>query len=169
MKPRDHPYDALEFLCNKTSSCLLIDGESLMLFLDTNKSEFIFFAVQLPGVIAYRCILPQESDVARLIRAFTRERICFICHSENDVSMIQVADGGVGIAGEEGGPDSLMADLSIKRFFQQTKLLMRHGRNSYKRNAKLSQFTMHTRLVISVRQTMLNIASRFGPICLYKG
>jgi len=52
VKPRDHPYDALEFLCDKASSCLLIDGESLVFFLDTNKSEFIFFAVQFPGVIA---------------------------------------------------------------------------------------------------------------------
>ena len=91
MKPRDHPYDALEFLCNKASSCLLTDGESFMFFLDKNKSEFIFFAGWLPGVIAYRCTLPQKSYIVRLIRALPREPICFICNGENDVSMAQAA------------------------------------------------------------------------------
>jgi len=62
-----------------------------MFFLDMNKSEFIFFAVQLPGVIAYRCTLPQKPNIAQLIRAFIRERICFICDGENDVSMVRAA------------------------------------------------------------------------------
>ncbi|CUS15193.1 unnamed protein product, partial [Tuber aestivum] len=91
VKPRDCTHDALEFLCNKASSCLLINSESLMFFLDTNKSEFIIFTVQLSGVIAYHCTLPQKSDIARLIRALIRKHICFICDSENDVSMVRAA------------------------------------------------------------------------------
>ncbi|RPB03952.1 phospholipid-translocating P-type ATPase [Choiromyces venosus 120613-1] len=169
LKRKNHAYDALEFLRNKTDFCLLIDGESLALLLDTYKTEFISLAVQLPAVIACRCTPTQKADVARLIRAFTKKRICCIGDGGNDVSMIQAADVGVGIVGKEGRQASLAADFSIEQFCHLTKLLVWHGRNSYKRSAKLAQFVMHRGLVISVCQTMFSIASRFEPIALYKG
>ncbi|PWW77289.1 phospholipid-translocating P-type ATPase [Tuber magnatum] len=169
LKRKDHAYDALEFLRNKTDSCLLIDGESLALFLDMYKSEFISLAVQLPAVIACRCTPTQKADVARLIRAFTKKRICCIGDGGNDVSMIQAADVGVGIVGKEGRQASLAADFSIEQFCHLTKLLVWHGRNSYKRSAKLAQFVMHRGLVISVCQTVFSVASRFEPIALYQG
>jgi phospholipid-translocating ATPase len=169
LKRKDHAYDALEFLRNKTDSCLLIDGESLALFLEAYRDEFISLAVQLPAVIACRCTPTQKADVARLIRAFTKKRICCIGDGGNDVSMIQAADVGVGIVGKEGRQASLAADFSIEQFCHLTKLLVWHGRNSYKRSAKLAQFVMHRGLVISVCQTMFSIASRFEPIALYQG
>ncbi|PQE23125.1 phospholipid-translocating P-type ATPase protein [Rutstroemia sp. NJR-2017a WRK4] len=43
-----------------------------------------------------------------------------------------------------------------------------HGRNSYKRSAKLAQFVIHRGLIISVCQTMYSIAIKFEPEGLYK-
>ncbi|KAA8910994.1 P-type ATPase-like protein [Sphaerosporella brunnea] len=169
MKRKDLAYDALEFLRNKTDSCLLIDGESLALFLNEYRDQFIALAVQLPAVVACRCTPTQKADVARLIREFTKKRICCIGDGGNDVSMIQAADVGVGIVGKEGRQASLAADFSIEQFCYLTKLLVWHGRNSYKRSAKLAQFVMHRGLVISVCQTMFSIASKFEPIALYQG
>lgn len=83
--------------------------------------------------------------------------------------MIQAADVGVGIVGKEGRQASLAADFSITQFAHLTKLLVWHGRNSYKRSAKLAQFVIHRGLIISVCQTMFSIASRFEPIALYQG
>lgn len=169
VKRKDLAYDALEFLRNKTDSCLLIDGESLALFLSVYQTEFISLAVQLPAVIACRCTPTQKADIARLIRTHTKKRICCIGDGGNDVSMIQAADVGVGIVGKEGRQASLAADFSVEQFCHLTKLLVWHGRNSYKRSAKLAQFVMHRGLVISVCQTMFSIASRFEPIALYQG
>lgn len=169
LKRKDLAYDALEFLRNKTDSCLLIDGESLALFLSVYQTEFITLAVQLPAVIACRCTPTQKADIARLIRTHTQKRICCIGDGGNDVSMIQAADVGVGIVGKEGRQASLAADFSVEQFCHLTKLLVWHGRNSYKRSAKLAQFVMHRGLVISVCQTMFSIASRFEPIALYQG
>lgn len=107
--------------------------------------------------------------MARLIRAHTKKRICCIGDGGNDVSMIQAADVGVGIVGKEGRQASLAADFSVEQFCHLTKLLVWHGRNSYKRSSKLAQFVMHRGLVISVCQTMFSIASRFEPIALYQG
>ena len=169
LKREDAAYDTLEFLRNKTDSCLLIDGESLALFLDSYRDDFISLAVRLPAVVACRCTPTQKADIARLIRTFTKKRICCIGDGGNDVSMIQAADVGVGIVGKEGRQASLAADFSITQFAHLTKLLVWHGRNSYKRSAKLAQFVIHRGLIISVCQTMFSIASRFEPIALYQG
>jgi phospholipid-translocating ATPase len=83
------------------------------------------------------------------------------------VSMIQAADVGVGIVGKEGRQASLAADFSVSQFSHLTKLLLWHGRNSYKRSAKLAQFVIHRGLVIAVCQAIFSITSSFEPIALY--
>jgi phospholipid-translocating ATPase len=168
LKRKDNAQDHLDFLRSKTDSCLLIDGESLTLFLTHFKTEFISVAVRLPAVVACRCSPTQKADVARLIKEFTKKRVCCIGDGGNDVSMIQAADVGVGIVGKEGRQASLAADFSIEQFHHLTKLLVWHGRNSYKRSAKLAQFVIHRGLIIAVCQTMYSIALNFEPEGLYK-
>lgn len=160
--------EALDAMRNKTDSCLLIDGESLALLLTHFQTQFMSTAVLLPAVIACRCSPTQKADLALLIRKHTKKRICCIGDGGNDVSMIQAADVGIGIVGKEGRQASLAADYSITQFCHLTKLLVWHGRNSYKRSAKLAQFIIHRGLIISVCQTMYNIAGHFDPKGLFK-
>ena len=74
----------------------------MQLCLNLFKNEFIEIATKLSAVVACRCSPTQKADVARLIRKFTKKRVCCIGDGGNDVSMIQAADVGVGISGEEG-------------------------------------------------------------------
>ncbi|KAL1655054.1 putative aminophospholipid-translocase [Didymella pomorum] len=168
LKRKDLAHSSLDFLRGKTDACLLIDGESLALMLTHYQREFISIAVQLPTVVACRCSPTQKADVARLIRSYTKKRVCCIGDGGNDVSMIQAADVGVGIVGKEGRQASLAADFSIEQFCYLVKLLVWHGRNSYKRSAKLSQFVIHRGLIISICQTVYSIATAFEPNALYK-
>lgn len=161
--------NALEYLKINKSSCLLIDGESLGMFLTYYKQEFFDIVVDLPAVIACRCTPQQKADVALLIREITGKRVCCIGDGGNDVSMIQCADVGVGIVGKEGKQASLAADFSVTQFCHLTKLLLWHGRNSYKRSAKLAQFVIHRGLIISVCQAVYSVCSKFEPIALYQG
>lgn len=167
LKEKSVAQETLDFLRNKTDACLLIDGESLSLMLAQYRSAFITVAVRLPAVIACRCSPTQKAEIADLIRQHTKKRICCIGDGGNDVSMIQSADVGIGIVGKEGRQASLAADFSITQFHHVTKLLVWHGRNSYKRSAKLAQFIMHRGLVISACQTMYSIASHFDPKGLF--
>lgn len=167
LKRKDNAQDHLDFLRSKTDSCLLIDGESLALFLTHFRTEFISVAVRLPTVVACRCSPTQKAEVAKLIREYTKKRVCCIGDGGNDVSMIQAADVGVGIVGKEGRQASLAADFSIEQFCHLTKLLVWHGRNSYKRSAKLAQFVIHRGLIVAVCQTMYSIAINFEPEGLY--
>jgi len=76
---------------------------------------------------------------------------------------------GVGIVGKEGKQASLAADFSVTQFSHLTKLLMWHGRNSYRRSAKLAQFVIHRGLIISVMQAVFSAIFYFAPIALYQG
>jgi len=148
------------------NTALLIDGASLAVYLAHHSSAFIALAVRLPAVIACRCTPTQKADLALLIRATTGKRTACIGDGGNDVSMIQAADVGIGIEGKEGRQASLAADFSVTGFSHITKLLLWHGRNSYKRSAKLAQFVMHRGLIISVCQTVFSVASGYAPIAL---
>lgn len=87
----------------------------------------------------------------------------------NDVSMIQAADAGIGIVGKEGRQASLAADFSITQFSHVSRLLLVHGRYSYKRSAALSQFIIHRGLIISVMQAVFSSVFYFASVALYQG
>ncbi|KAF8310761.1 aminophospholipid-transporting P-type ATPase [Clavulina sp. PMI_390] len=169
LKTADEVRTELEFLQSKPDCCLVIDGSSLQLCLDSFQAEFIEITTKLSAVVACRCSPTQKADVARLIRRFTKKRVCCIGDGGNDVSMIQAADVGVGIVGKEGKQASLAADFSITQFSFLTKLLVWHGRNSYKRSAKLAQFVIHRGLIISIMQAVFSAIFYFAPIALYQG
>ncbi|KAK0457058.1 uncharacterized protein EV420DRAFT_1551268 [Desarmillaria tabescens] len=169
LKTSDEVRDQLEFLQSKLDCCLVIDGESLQLCLNLFKNEFIEIATKLSAVVACRCSPTQKADVARLIRKHTKKRVCCIGDGGNDVSMIQAADVGVGIVGKEGKQASLAADFSVTQFSHLTKLLLWHGRNSYRRSAKLAQFVIHRGLIISIMQAVFSAIFYFAPIALYQG
>ncbi|PWN21083.1 phospholipid-translocating P-type ATPase [Microstroma glucosiphilum] len=161
--------DLLDFLKSKLDCCLVIDGESLSTCMELYRDEFIGLATQLSAVAACRCSPTQKADVARLIRSYTKKRVCCIGDGGNDVSMILAADVGLGIVGKEGMQASLAADFSVTQFSHLTKLLVWHGRNSYKRSAKLAQFVIHRGLIISIIQAVFSSIFYFAPIALYQG
>lgn len=165
--------DALSILRTKLDCCLVIDGDSLHQLLSPQHpqlaTEFIEVATQLSAVVACRCSPQQKADVARLIKEFTQKRVCCIGDGGNDVAMIQAANVGLGIVGKEGKQASLAADFSLTQFAHLTRLLVWHGRNSYKRSAKLAQFVIHRGLIISVMQAVFSAIFYFAPIALYQG
>ncbi|KAJ3022558.1 putative aminophospholipid-translocase [Thoreauomyces humboldtii] len=166
------PSQAMEELNNlqgKTDCCLVIDGESLQTYLDRHRLEFIEMAIRLPAVVCCRCSPTQKAEITKLIKKHTGQRTCAIGDGGNDVSMIQAAHVGVGIVGKEGKQASLAADFSVTQFSHLTRLLLWHGRNSYKRSAKLSQFVIHRGLIISVMQAVFSSIFYFAPIALYQG
>lgn len=87
----------------------------------------------------------------------------------NDVGMILEANVGVGIVGKEGMQASLASDFSIDEFKKLRRLILWHGRLSYKRSAVLSQFVIHRGLIISVIQAIFSCVFYFVAIPIYNG
>merc|ERR1711988_2088112 len=103
------------------------------------------------------------------IRKFVGGRCCAIGDGGNDVSMILSANVGVGIVGKEGKQASLAADFSITHFCHLKRLLLWHGRNSYLRSARLSQFVIHRGLIISIIQSIFSAIFYFVALPIFQG
>ena len=161
--------DALSNLRSRSDHCLVIDGQSLQIMLEHFPKEFILLSSTLSAVVCCRCSPTQKADIASLVKKYTKKRVCCIGDGGNDVSMIQAANVGVGIVGKEGMQASLAADFSITQFSHISRLFIWHGRNSYKRTAKLSQFVIHRGVIIAVMQAVFSAIFYFAPIPIYQG
>ncbi|XP_061110932.1 probable phospholipid-transporting ATPase IIB isoform X2 [Conger conger] len=153
----------------KHDCALVISGDALEVCLRYYEHEFVELACQCPAVVCCRCSPTQKAQIVMLLKRHTGNPTCAIGDGGNDVSMIQAADCGIGIEGKEGKQASLAADFSITQFKHIGRLLMVHGRNSYKRSAALGQFVMHRGLIISTMQAVFSSIFYFAPVPLYQG
>ncbi|GFO25333.1 phospholipid-transporting ATPase [Plakobranchus ocellatus] len=159
----------LNSLRRKNEAALIITGDSLQVCLKYYEHEFVELACQCPAVVVCRCSPTQKADIVNLLKNHTGKRTCAVGDGGNDVSMIQAADAGIGIVGKEGKQASLAADFSITQFSHIGRLMLVHGRNSYKRSAALSQFVIHRGLIITTMQAVFCSVFYFVSIALFPG
>lgn len=153
----------------KNDCPLIIKGEDLEIVLRYYPKEFMEIACHCPAVVCCRCSPTQKAEVVHLIQTHTKKRAAAVGDGGNDVSMIQTADVGIGIVGKEGQQASLAADFSIMQFSHIYRLILLHGRYSYKRSAALAQFIIHRGLIISTMQAIFSSVFYFASVSLYPG
>lgn len=170
LKSRNEASRALSrFRRQAGSDVLVVDGASLQIFLDVLPDEFIELAAMAPAAVACRCSPTQKAAVVKLLQTQLGKRVAAIGDGGNDVGMIQQAHAGIGIPGKEGMQASLAADFSITSFSHLTRLLLWHGRNSYRRSARLAQFVIHRGLIISIIQTVYCALFFYAAVSVYSG
>jgi phospholipid-translocating ATPase len=150
---------------------LMIDGIALARISAEESLTALFYeaAAEAKSVCVCRCSPTQKAMVARSIKAFTKKKIACVGDGGNDVAMIQEADVGLGIVGKEGKQASLAADFSLTQFSHLKELVLWHGRNSYQRSAKLSQFIIHRGMIISFIQAFFTMIYFSATIPIYNG
>ncbi|KAM5207294.1 phospholipid-transporting ATPase VA isoform 1-T1 [Hipposideros larvatus] len=117
---------------------LVIDGRSLAYALEKNlEDKFLFLAKQCRAVLCCRSTPLQKSVVVKLVRSKLKAMTLAIGDGANDVSMIQVADVGVGISGQEGMQAVMASDFAVPRFRYLERLLIVHGHWCYSRLANM--------------------------------
>ncbi|KAM8876953.1 phospholipid-transporting ATPase VD isoform 1-T1 [Synchiropus picturatus] len=113
---------------------LVIDGRTLGWALQEDlQSSFLDLCRRCRAVICCRSTPLQKSQVVRLVRDHLKVMTLAIGDGANDVSMIQVADVGVGISGQEGMQAVMSSDFAISRFRHLSRLLLVHGRWCFSR------------------------------------
>lgn len=115
---------------------LVIDGAALDYALadDDDKALLLRLATQCEGVICCRVSPLQKALVVKMVKDGLGVMTLAIGDGANDVSMIQAADVGIGISGEEGLQAVNSSDYAIAQFRFLKKLLLVHGHWSYARN-----------------------------------
>ncbi|CAM0880948.1 unnamed protein product [Alopecurus aequalis] len=113
---------------------LIVDGNSLVYILETDLQEELFkVAIECSVVLCCRVAPLQKAGIVALIKNRTDDMTLAIGDGANDVSMIQMADVGVGISGQEGGQAVMASDFSMGQFRFLVPLLLVHGHWNYQR------------------------------------
>jgi len=118
---------------------LVIDGAALghALSEDFSKDLLLRISTQCKAVICCRVSPLQKALIVRLIKDGLGVMTLAIGDGANDVSMIQAAHVGVGIAGEEGLQAVNSSDYAIAQFRFLKRLILVHGHWSYYRNSMM--------------------------------
>jgi phospholipid-translocating ATPase len=116
---------------------IVIDGESLKLVLDESlRQRFLLLCKQCKAVLCCRVSPSQKAQVVNMVKTGLDCLTLAIGDGANDVAMIQEAHVGVGIAGEEGRQAVMSSDFAIGQFRFLCRLVLVHGRWSYRRLAE---------------------------------
>ncbi|KAI5188243.1 putative Phospholipid-Transporting Atpase Vd [Manis pentadactyla] len=113
---------------------LIITGKTLEFALQENlQRQFLELTACCQAVVCCRATPLQKSEVVKLVRNHLRVMTLAIGDGANDVSMIQVADVGIGISGQEGMQAVMASDFAVSQFKHLSKLLLVHGHWCYTR------------------------------------
>ncbi|KAK5662899.1 hypothetical protein OQA88_6310 [Cercophora sp. LCS_1] len=116
---------------------VVIDGFTLRWVLsDALKQKFLLLCKQCQSVLCCRVSPAQKAAVVSMVKNGLDVMTLSIGDGANDVAMIQEADVGVGIAGEEGRQAVMSSDYAIAQFRFLQRLVLVHGRWSYRRLAE---------------------------------
>lgn len=89
----------------------------------------------------------QKAGVVDLIKSRTDEMTLAIGDGANDVSMLQMADVGVGICGQEGRQAVMASDFAMGQFRFLKRLLLVHGHWNYQRVGHLILYNFYRNAV----------------------
>lgn len=163
----------------ESQHALVIDGAALALvFRDLSDVEdplvaklqekFLLLGKQCRSVICCRVSPAQKALVVKLVKNSLDVMTLAIGDGANDVAMIQAANIGVGIAGEEGRQAVMSSDYAIGQFRYLARLLLVHGRWSYKRLAEMVPCFFYKNVVFTLTCFFYGIFNNFDGSYLYE-
>ena len=136
---------------------LVIDGECLEDVMRTSstgelvgsQAAFLRFTQHCTSVVCCRCAPTQKAQVVSLVRYSVKGAVALaIGDGANDVAMIQAADVGVGISGQEGMQAANSADFAVGQFRFLRELLLVQGRNMYRRQTTLVCYVFYKSIMM---------------------
>jgi magnesium-transporting ATPase (P-type) len=124
---------------------VVIDGGALALALRTPRAQDALLSLLRPAASAVCCrVSPmQKAQVAAVVKARAGGVCLAIGDGANDVSMLQAAHVGCGLAGREGRAAVQAADFAFGQFRFLSRLILVHGRQSFLRNREVVLFAFY--------------------------
>lgn len=119
---------------------LIVDGKTLTYILDPRSNltrPFLKLTTLCNSVLCCRATPLQKAYIVKVVKEELKMRTLAIGDGANDVSMIQTADVGIGISGQEGMQAVMAADFALSRFKYLEKFLLVHGHWSYDRLSRM--------------------------------
>lgn len=159
----------LERCDDPASQDLIVDGEffgALLAEGGAQAERFRTTVMKCPSVVFSRTNANQKVEVVRIVRGAGKVALA-VGDGANDVNMIQEANVGVGIRGEEGQQAANSADFAVERFAELGELLFNHGRLSYNRVSDLIMFFFYKNFMFTVPQFVYAFYCDFSGTTLF--
>ncbi|KAK6458773.1 phospholipid transporting ATPase [Scheffersomyces xylosifermentans] len=149
---------------------VVIDGDALKIALlnPGTKRKFLLLCKQCKAVLCCRVSPAQKAAVVKLVKDTLDVMTLAIGDGSNDVAMIQAADVGVGIAGEEGRQAVMSSDYAIGQFRFLARLLLTHGRWSYKRFSEMIPSFFYKNVIFNQALFWYGIYNNFDGSYLFE-
>ena len=152
-----------------TSIAIAVNGIGLSVISEDPELSSLFFKL---GYIAATCVCcrlapAQKYDIVKLCKKHGDWMTLAIGDGANDVSMIQEAHIGVGIAGKEGTQATLAAEFTLAQFTYLKFLLLVHGRYAYKRIALFVLYYFYKNFAMEIAEAWFAIFSGFSGQIYY--
>lgn len=158
----------------EANKALIIEGAALLSIFDNQgddellQKQFLLLGKQCKAVICCRVSPAQKAQIVRVVKDNLDVMTLAIGDGANDVAMIQAAHVGVGIAGEEGRQAVMASDYGIGQFRFLSRLLLVHGRWSYKRLAEMIPCFFYKNVVFTFTCFWYGIYNDFDGSYLYE-
>ncbi|GMH35862.1 hypothetical protein BSKO_03730 [Bryopsis sp. KO-2023] len=148
-------------------NALIIDGKALTFALAKPvRRTFMSVGTRCKSVICCRVSPKQKAEVTSLVKK-KGEVTLAIGDGANDVGMIQEADIGVGISGQEGMQAVMSSDFAIAQFRFLEPLLLVHGRWCYKRITRMVAFFLYKNVFFGLTIFLYNALTLFSGQLIY--
>jgi magnesium-transporting ATPase (P-type) len=119
------------------------------------KKVFFELAFIAKTCICCRMSPSQKSEIVKLCKSQGTWTTLAIGDGANDVSMIQEAHVGIGVAGKEGTQALLAAEYTISQFSHLTRMLLVHGRYSYIRMSRFINYYFYKNFMMAFCEAWL--------------
>ncbi|KAL3680899.1 hypothetical protein R1sor_023855 [Riccia sorocarpa] len=143
---------------------LIIDGNTLVHALHRDVEQQLFEVARACRVVICCRVAPlQKAAVVNLIKRKTGELTLAIGDGANDVSMIQMADIGVGLSGQEGRQAVMASDFAMGQFRFLKRLLLVHGHWNYHRLSYMILYNFYRNAVFVLMLFWYILYTAFSP------
>ncbi|VDL81336.1 unnamed protein product [Nippostrongylus brasiliensis] len=136
---------------------MIIDGKSLVHALVGECRSYF-------GELALRC----RAVVVEMVRTLGNHVVMAVGDGANDVAMIQAANVGVGISGEEGLQAASASDYAIPRFHFLRRLLLVHGAWNHDRSVKVILYSFYKNICLYIIELWFAIFSAWSGQTIFE-
>ncbi|KAL3678117.1 hypothetical protein R1sor_021073 [Riccia sorocarpa] len=143
---------------------LIIDGNSLVYCLSEELEQELYEVGSACKVVVCCRVAPlQKAGVVSLVKRKTKGITLAIGDGANDVSMIQMADVGIGISGQEGRQAVMASDFAMGQFRFLKRLLLVHGHWNYARLGYMVLYNFYRNAVFVMMLFWYILYAAFSP------
>ncbi|KAJ8595466.1 HAD-like protein [Rhizopogon salebrosus TDB-379] len=152
----------------KASFAVVIDRDTLRHALTPDiKPLFLNLGTQCETVVCCRVSPTQKALTVKLVKEGRKAMSLSIGDGTNDVAMIHEANIGCGLLGHEGSQTAMSAGYAFGQFTFLTKLLLVHGRWSYRRIADMHSNLLYKNVIWTLAMFWFMPFCYFDVTCLY--